>query len=484
MGIIDGVEMNRRTVLGLLGLAGAGSVLAGCSAGGSSAPTASAVPTGPGPGGYPIDLGGYQGPVPGKKATTIRLLRASYAPAVEEWYAQRYAEFKAAFPRITITEETVPFGNLQQKVQVYVQSKDAPDIMFGRNDLTTYYGAGRMAVPLAPYLTADFLKTQRPSVLDSATTNGDLLLMPWEDGIPMVVLNLDLFEKLGVDLPKETSPSSVTTGWTIEDFIDTLRKLKAGVDRAGLDGTYALEASTLGNGGPGSNYAGYEGHFIRMMGDPQAKKSSDGYKTWAAVDPTGFIASQYLDARGAAAGMKNYQTLFTEGLTPKGAVPSQFAGGTAAVGWEAMSLINRYSASPSPLPFRWAATTVPRGTTFFGCNQAEAPFVSSTSKSQADAVALLGYLTNYDNRVSYHGVRGSVPARDDVIKALPLYEGKAQQLGLAAAKHYVGTPRTPGWSDYSTTANSAIRDIALGADVDSTLKDAARRIDALLAKYK
>ncbi|QXJ23819.1 extracellular solute-binding protein [Actinomadura graeca] len=479
---------SRRTVLRALAYTGAGAAfgtsLIGCSAG-SGGTGAADVAKGPGPGGYALDLGGYQGPVPRTSQMTLRVLRADTSPPVNDWYAKAFAAFHAAFPNIKIAEERVPFGSLQQKVQVYIQSGDAPDIMMGRTDLTAYYGAGKLAVPLGPYLTADFVRKQRASVVDGASVNGDLLVMPWEDGIPMVVFNLDLFAKAKVDPPAELTPRQVTSGWTVDDFLATLGRLKEGLARSGDQSLFALEASTLGNGGPGSNYGGFEGHFIRMMGDPQAAKTSDEYRTWAAVDEAGRKASGYLDSNGAIQGMRNYQKLFQDGLTPKGAVPKQFAGGQAAMGWEAIALINRYTGSPADkLKFEWGATVVPRGTTFFGCNQAEAPFVWTGSKNQAEAVALLAFLCNDKNRVGYHTVRGSVPARDDIIPSLPVYAGKAQQLGLAAAKHFVGAPKTAGWSDYSTAANSAIRNIALGADVATTLHETATKVDGLLKKYR
>ncbi|GHB67433.1 hypothetical protein GCM10010377_67910 [Streptomyces viridiviolaceus] len=485
-GRLGASRFSRRAALRALGFASAGAALGSTLVGCDSDSTGSdAVEKGPGPGGYALDLGGYQGPMPRKSQMTLRVLRADTPPPVNDWYTKAYAAFHAAYPNIKIDEERVPFGSLQQKVQVYIQSGDAPDIMMGRTDLTPYYGAGRLAAPLGPYLTEEFVRTQRPSVVEGASADGKLLVMPWEDGIPMVVFNLDLFAKAKVDPPAELSPQGVTSGWTVQDFLDTLTDLKEGLARVGDPSLFALEASTLGNGGPGSNYSGFEGHFIRMMGDPEASRSSDAYRTWAAVDPSGYKVTGYLDSDGAVRGMRNYQRLFKEGLTPKGAVPKQFAGGQAAVGWEAMALINRYSASPEDKPkFRWGATVVPRGTTFFGCNQAEAPFVWSGSKNQAESVALLAFLANKKNRIGYHAVRGSVPARDDIVSSLPVYEGKPQQLGLAAGRHYVSAPRTPGWPDYSTAANSAIRNIALGADAASTLHETAGKIDAQLKKYR
>lgn len=477
---------SRRQLFTLVGAAAVlGSSLAACSAQDDVVTDPGPVVKGPGPGGYALDLGGYQGPVPTGSTLRLRVLRAETPPAVNAWYATMYERFSAAYPNISVVEERVPFGSLQEKAQVYIQSGDAPDIIMGRTDLASFYAAGKLAVPLNDYLTPEYLGTLRPSLVESASAQGRLVVMPWEDGIPMIVYNLDLFEKAGVEPPAALAPGNVTEGWSIEDFLTMLGSLKEGLLRINDPSLVALEASTLGNGGPGSNYSGFEGHFIRMMGDPRADQQSDEFRTWAAVDSTGLKASGYLNARGAIDGMRHYQSLFANGFTPKGSVPKQFAGGQAAVGWEAMSLINRYTSSKADeLPFRWGATVVPRGRSFHGCTQAEAPLVFSGSRQPAEAVALLSYMCNLENRVTYHSARGSVPARDDVIERLPVYQGEIHRLGIAAAKHFVGAPRTPGWSDYFTAANSAIRNIALGADVSSTLDAAAAQIDSLLRKYR
>lgn len=485
---IHNSAVSRRSMLGALALTGSATLLApllaACGSS-SSAGGSEGAKTGPGPGGYKLDLGGYQGPTPTSKEITIRVLRDDFPQPVNEWFTKAYAAFRAAYPNITISEELVPFGALQQKVQVYIQSGNTPDIMMGRTDLTTFYGAGKLAVDLEPYLTKDYLGVVRPSVLAGCSYSGGLYVMPWEDGIPMIVYNADLFRKAGVALPPSPTPDAVLDGWTIEDFLDTLGELQKGLAATGDDTLFALEASTLGNGGPGSNYCGYEGHYIRMMGDPNAGKNTDAYKTWAAVSPDGFQASGYLDSDGAIQGMQNYQSLFTKGITPKGAIPTQFAAGRAAVGWEAMSLVNRYTnGGPNKLDFDWGVTVLPRGKTFYGCNQAEGPIVSSTSKHPAEAIALLSYLCNTANRLAYHTVRGSVPAREDILDQMPIYQKANQKLGIAAGRHYVGAPKTPGWADYFTAADSTIKDIALGADVTATLHQSAKSIDTLLSKYR
>ena len=105
-------------------------------AGGSSGAPATTAPgaagaatpgsTGSG-GSYKLDLGGYQGPAPTSQAGPAASSPArAIPPPVEQWWKDIYAEWASAYPNITVQEETVPYGDLQQKLQTYVAAGDVP----------------------------------------------------------------------------------------------------------------------------------------------------------------------------------------------------------------------------------------------------------------------------------------------------------------------------------------------------------------------
>src|SRR5690242_8787893 len=83
---------------------------------------------------YRIDLGGYNGPQLTASNITVKFMRQDFPPAVNALFDSAYAEFMKAYPNVKIEEERVPYGDLSKKVQIYVGSQGAPDIMMGRND--------------------------------------------------------------------------------------------------------------------------------------------------------------------------------------------------------------------------------------------------------------------------------------------------------------------------------------------------------------
>jgi multiple sugar transport system substrate-binding protein len=64
------------------------------------------------------------------------------------------------------------------------------------------------------------------------------------------------------------------------------------------------------------------------------------------------------------------------------------------------------------------------------------------------------------------------------------YQGSKQKLVVALAKASSPAPRSLGWFDYFNAMNPTVKNIALGADVATTLHTTAKQVDQLLAKYR
>jgi multiple sugar transport system substrate-binding protein len=472
-----------RGAAGLAGLAAIGPALAACADSTSSADANPAAPvSGPGPGHYRIDLGGYQGPELPSKTMTLRFMRQSYSPAVNAFFSKLYEQFSAAYPNITVKEELVPYGDLPTKLKVYVASNDAPDIMMGRNDFTEAYAAGKIALPLNNYFTTGYLADIYAPLKEAASAGGNLYCLPWDNNVEVLLFNRDLFTKAGVAPPPESD--DIKDAWTVEQMIDSMKALTTNLRGKGDTATWALASSTAGNGGPGSNYTQHESFWIRMMGDPAAAADSEDYRTWAGVSKDGFTASGYLDTAGAIAGMTDYQTFYGAGLTPKGIVPDQLTAGTAALSMDSFSVANLYLTKGSEPAFGWGVSPMPKGKTLFGCNSSDAPIVWAKTPNPDAAAALVAYLCNDANRIQFARLWGSVPARTSLIGQMTEYQGAKQKLAAALAKQSSGAPRSVGWFDYFNAMNPAVKDIALGADPATTLHSTAKQIDQLLAKYK
>ncbi|MDM9624683.1 extracellular solute-binding protein [Rhizobium sp. S152] len=430
---------------------------------------------------YKLDLGGYIGPELTEDTVQLRFMHQDYPPAVNDFLGTLYKKFSAAYPNITIAEERVPYGDLPTKAQVYISSGDAPDLMMGRSDFAAAYGAGEIAAPLQTFFSPDFQADMSAPLRESATIGGNLVCMPWETNPVLMYFNRDIFKKHGVQTPPEVT--DVKDGWTIEQFEAALAELTQKIRAAGDTQTYALASSTYGNGGPGSNYTQMESMWIRMMGDNKADRSSSAYKTFQGVSDDGLSVTGYIDTPEAIAGMKRYQSFFQKGFAPTGNVSNQFLGGAAAIDFGSM-IVTSYLRS-HPDAFNWGASPVPHGSIYYTSSVSDAPFVWSGSSHQNEAAAFLAFMCNDENRMEFHKLWGSMPVRASLIAAAPLYQSEQpNKLAVSTAAASFGPPKTVGWFDYFNAINPAVKDIALGADPEKRMHEAALQIDGLLSKYK
>ena len=432
---------------------------------------------------YKLDMGGYAGPQLTQENITLRFMRQDFTPDINACIEKAYAQFQEAYPNITITEEKVPYGDLQKKMQVYVSSGDAPDIMMGRTDFSEAYHAGKLSVPLQEYFSADFLKDFPAPLLEAASSNGNVYCLPWETVGTMLYFNRDIFAKAGIPTPVESV--DLEAGWNPEEFLGVMEELTRKLRALGDDKTWAVAAAASGNGGPGSNYTQLEAIWIRSQGDANAPKDSSAYRTLMGVSEDGRTATGYIDTPEAVLGMKNYQAMFQRQLTPLGPVPNQFPGGHAATYFGGLNYAMRFSAPNGNPGFGWGTTTTPRGKFVFTSNSSDSPLVWSGSKYPAEAAALIGFLCNDPNRIAFHRAWGSLPARYSLRDQMEEFK-TLQPFQLAAKLSTVshGAPRTAGYFDYFNAMNPAVKDIALGADPQATLTTTAGKIDRLLAKYR
>jgi len=451
----------------------------------SAAPATAASAATPGStasgGSYKLDLGGYRGPAPTTQAVQLRLTRQSYPPPVEQWWKNMYAEWAAAYPNITVQEETVPYGDLQQKLQTYVAAGDVPDLMMGRGDFVQAYVFNSLVTDLSQYLSDDFVGDITPAVRSQQTVDGKLYAWPWETNNSILYFNKDIWGSAGVPTPPETT--DINAGWTWDQFGDAWGQLLQKLNASGASDMYPLAASEYGNGGPGSNYW-YESIYIRSNGDPNAAKDSTLYKTYAGVSPDGATATGYVDTPEAIKGMTFYQSLFSKKLTPSVAQARMFEDGKAATRFAGLGSFLRWTDPSMLLPFKWGATPTPRGNIVLTSTTGDSPIIMAKAKHPVEAVALMAFATNDTNRLTWHKVWGNPPARTSLFPQMgytdPILQLSVNSINVAGYP----PPITPGYLEYFSAMNTAVKDIGLGAPVEARLHQVAGEIDGLLAPYK
>lgn len=124
---------------------------------------------------------------------------------------------EAANPDIEL-EFTMIGSNYGDKIfTILAGGVNVPDVMMLAMDLIPKFAKADRILPLDQYITQDYKDSLYPNVLKALTVDGKVYGVA-RDVSPMVMyLNTDLFKASNVEIPKDT--------WTVDDFIETAKKL-------------------------------------------------------------------------------------------------------------------------------------------------------------------------------------------------------------------------------------------------------------------
>ncbi len=426
---------------------------------------------------------GYIGPALTTENITLRMLRTSRQAYEEALYKRWNEEFMAAFPNIKIEEEVIPFGDLFQKIQVIIAGGSPPDAMIIDGPFVKSYCYFDILAPLNTHVAAEYLADYVPATFEEHTCGDMIYAFPHQQASCAIFFNRDKFVAAGLERPPETT--DINAGWTWEQFMEAWKKLTVTPAGAAAPDVWGLAPSEFGAGGVGSNYY-LEGMYIRGKGDPKAPKDSEEWKTYASISEDGTDVKGYLDSDLAIEGMKFYQSIFqVEKVSPTAGMPNSFPDQRAATVLGTDAWVKRIQAANASLNF--GVSPIPHysdgvpfthgGSTTFA--------VTKGAKYPNEAFALLMYWHNLKNRIEFHQVTGSLPALISVFAELPYYQKLPDSLFQATLVEFaMPRPPGPGYSQYQSVSDLAIKDIGLGADVASTLHAAADELNGYLAQFK
>lgn len=177
-------------------------------------------------------LSGCSRPRPDKDAAGRTILHFySYAG---EGYQKFYTDFLIpafhdAYPNIRIDLTTsVGDAGYDSKLLTLIAGGMPPDLFHITQQNFPFYAAKDVLMPLEPFIAEDKnfnLDEYFPRVMDGMRVGGKLLGLPSDFSSILMLYNVDLFNKLGVERP--------APNWTWGDFLDVANKLAAPPDRFG-----------------------------------------------------------------------------------------------------------------------------------------------------------------------------------------------------------------------------------------------------------
>ena len=359
-------------------------------------------------------------------------------------------DFNAANPNTPVTVKSFPQESYNDAIASAAVSGNLPDILDLDGPIMPNWAWAGYLSPLT--ISQDL----QGKIIDSAkgVWNDKLYSVGPYDTSLCFLGRKSAFDKAGVTIPTVDKP------WTKDEFMDALDKLSK------LDGFgYAIDMSVWDTAEwwPYA-YAPMLQSFGGDIIDRDTLTTADGF----------------LNGSDAVAFGTWFRSLFADGLasqTPgtdgtdflQGKVPMVYAGG-----WKVLKAQETFGADEvlilPPVDFG-------RGAKVGGGSWQWA--VSASSKNRETATRFIEFLMQDEYLVRYSDAIGSFPS---VESATPLTENYKDGGALAPVRE-IGEafallrPATPGYRVISSIFDKAARDIVSGADIESTLDQAADNID-------
>ena len=136
----------------------------------------------------------------------------------EERQLAAIALFEERNPGITVTPFPVSFDGYYDVLGVEMVAGTAPDVFTLDRSWPIELGLGGGLLPISG-TTVD-LSNFSPAVLETATVNGTVYAVPNGGNATGLIVNTDLFEEAGIDLPDDET-------WTWDDFVAISEQLSA-----------------------------------------------------------------------------------------------------------------------------------------------------------------------------------------------------------------------------------------------------------------
>jgi multiple sugar transport system substrate-binding protein len=431
-------DLSRRLFLGSLGLAGTSAALSACS--GSSTPPGTAVSSGAFGSGDT-----YTGP---KVALSFW---NGFTGGDGPFMKTMVEDFNTANPNVTVSMNTLQWGDYYAKVPNAVASGAGPDVGIMHIDQLATNAARRVIVPLDEIASGLEL------------TEGDFAPVVWNAGV---------YQDQRYGIPLDIHPLGF--------YANTAQLTKAGVD------------------GLPTDRAGFEAAITALQGPGGVETPFWVTATWPAhLMFTGLIAQfggSIYDEEGAkatfnsAAGVEALEWL--TGFTASGVSPKNVSNDAQAVAfrqqrnsltWDGIWMMNEWEKVAG---LEWAAAAIPT------IGDKPAVWASShnfvvTTQATKDAnklAASRAFISYISERSIEWAKSGQIPARNSVRESPEFAELTVQSTLAEQLPDVVFPPSVPGIGDVTgPTYETAVNEVVLGKKAPkAALDEAAKKADALL----
>jgi multiple sugar transport system substrate-binding protein len=365
--------------------------------------------------------------------------------------------------RVQATLITLPQGDYNDYVRSAAAGGNLPDVLdFDGPNLYNYAWSGRLK-PIDSCLTHGLRADLLPSLVKQGTYAGRTWGVGTFDSGLALYVRTSVLERAGIRIPRTPGEA-----WTVDEFDDVLRRLRAVGYRRPLD----LKLSYLT--GPVSEWSVYGfAPAIWSAGGDLIDRSD--YRTVDGV----------LNGPPAVKAMGTLQRWVRDGFVDPDRDGKAFEKGRAVISWAGHWLYEPYRQASRgditivPLPKFGAGTATGMGSWQWG--------ITANATDGDAAWQFLSFLLTSDQVVRMTRANGAIPGTRSALRRSPRFAaGGSEHLYLEQLESSIARPRpqTPAYPTITAAFRQATNRILLRGDpVKPALDAAVRRIDRDMAQH-
>jgi ABC-type glycerol-3-phosphate transport system substrate-binding protein len=368
----------------------------------------------------------------------------------------------------------VPFGEFYTKTAVLAASSNPPDVFAVDQPTIPNLAAGHVILPLNKYLSPSYINSLTAAARADYTYKGQIYSTGPTDTALALFYNKTYLNKLGIH-----PPTDLATAWTWQQALSAFQKCQTEYSKPGRT-VWGLAPTTFGNGTPGFDYI--SNLFLRSEGSPTAPQSSSARKTFEAISPSGTTVAGYLNSPQAIAGAQFYQDLFQKyKVSPTTGIPNALLDGEACFDMNTSNDVK--TIQQAHVKFQWGVTPWPHFRTPIVHNGSNEIAVGAKTKHLTQALDFVKFISSPSQQTQIFQNTGYLPVIKSLYTSIPALKIAPWNVFTQELSKW-GEPRpvTPHYLQYSQVVTTAMRNIADGAPVKSTLDQAVSQLNPLLAQ--
>lgn len=379
--------------------------------------------------------------------TTIDFTVAEYSSKTGPFFQKVADAFEAENPDIKVNIEVVPWDTLLQRLTTDIAGGTAPDISIIGTRWLLDFAAQGIAEPVDAYLTPEFKSTFIDTFMAPSVIEGKIMGLPVAASARAMVVNQDLFDKVGATAP---------TTWT--ELYDSAAKISE------LPNTFGF---------------GLQGKEIE----------TDAYFYYSLWTHGGDIlredGSSGLDSPEAIAAALEYKKMIDEGLTQPSPtnysredVFNMFKQGNLGVIFTFPMLLPQIKEEAPDLNYKVMPFPTESAKATYGVTDTLMLFSDSDVKDAAWKFIEFAYKDEW--RTQFDHGEGFLPVTKNVA-AEDYYTTDQDIAGFAAGLPYAKfAPTIENWEEIADTTSRALQQIYLGQkSAEAALTEAAAKINRI-----